>query len=339
MKKSILLIAICLITIAHGAMCNAKDYAYPYFGKVFRSFVADSYRENGKGSPDDFYRWFAVAYSKSAMGYQGVKRTDLKDFVNAESLKIKAMPSGAAKAEEELRLCAYLHRIIKKTITRFSLDRGFEFSNTERLGERQCLLQSVLISSLLQQMNVDAGVVMVYRNIAGDYSFNGHVTVLARLSTGRDIIVDASDPTPFVKHKGIFTRAEKYTYLAPVYAQGSSKIVGYRNTQGKLFNNRQVLPLDVQYIRSQFYYYRGERTPGGVISAKKTAQGLARSAYYFGKSVRLSPANALAEYMLGRTYELQRQMAKARACYSKALDLQRSYGWVPAGIHQALARI
>ncbi len=323
--------------LTSGAYGSGSGGAYPYLGKTFRTFVQDSYTEGHKGNHEKFYKWFRTAFNKSAPEYKGVSARDLPLFLDAEKLRLEAIKNLKAKAAEEIRLGAYLHKVIKKTILKFSLDRGFEFHAVERLGERQCLLQAVLIAGLLQQMGAKAGVVMVYRNITGQYSFNGHVATLLRLADGKDIIIDASDPTPFVKQQGILAQTKKYGYLSPVYMKDSSRITAYRTNLGKQVKTSEVTPLDVQYVRSQFYYYRGERAPGGVIASRKTKSGLTASAYFLKKSIKLSPSNALSTYMLGKTYTDQGNPGKAAVEYQKALKLQQSYGWIPQGIRDALA--
>jgi len=338
MKKYLLLIALGMLILASGAYGAGSGGTYPYLGKTFRTFVQDSYTEGHKGKPEQFYTWFDNAFAQYAPEYKGVNTSELPKFLNAEKIRIQAIKNPSTRAAEELKLGAYLHSVIKKTIRKFSLDRGFEFHAVERLGERQCLLQAVLIAGLLQQMGAKAGVVMVYRNITGQYSFNGHVATLLRLSDGKDIIVDASDPIPFVKQQGILAQTKKYGYLTPVYAKDSSQISAYRTNFGKQVKTSEVTPLDVKYVRSQFYYYRGERAPGGVLAPKKTEAGLTASAYFLEKSVKYSPANALATYMLGKTYTDQGKPDKALIQYQKALKLQQSYGWVPQGIKSALSK-
>src|SRR4029079_16762051 len=91
------------------------------------------------------------------------------------------------RAEAEQVLGGTIHRIIKKVIPKFSLQHGFEFYQAKDLGERQCFLQSVLVSGLLQRAGIDSGVVMVYKNIAGEATNNGHAVAVARLTNGDDI--------------------------------------------------------------------------------------------------------------------------------------------------------
>ncbi len=89
-------------------------------------------------------------------------------------------------------------------LPKFSLDRGYEFRHSVDRLERQCFLQSVLIAGLMQRMGMEAGVVMIYRNQKGEASNLGHATVVLKLDNGRDIMVDASDPHPFMRHRGVF---------------------------------------------------------------------------------------------------------------------------------------
>lgn len=325
-----------LTVLALTAQGTCFVAAYSYRGKTFRTFVEDSYVEGHKGDPQQFFDWFAAAFAKSAPRYKGINEKDLAGFLDAEKARIDRIKDARARAAEEIRLGEYLHKVVKKTIPLFSLEHGFEFHAAQRLGQRQCLLQAVLIAGLLQQMHVDAGVVMVYRSVRGEYSFNGHVTTLVKLSDGSDIMVDASEQEPFVRHEGILARTTKYCCLNPIYAKDSPRIVGYRTCFGRRVKPAEVSPLDTNYVRSQFYYYRGERAPDGILAARPTKAGLAASAYFLGRSVKLSPANSLAVYMLGRTYAAQGKTDLAMMCYQKAFKLQQSYGWIPSGITDAL---
>ena len=118
-------------------------------------------------------------------------------------------------------------------LPKFSLDRGFEFHHAVGNRERQCFLQSVLMAGLLQRMGAEAGVVMIFKSQLGQTSNLGHAAVVLKLSSGRDVIVDASDPTPFIPHQGVFARVSGYRFLTPVYAMDSPQIVSYRVMSGK----------------------------------------------------------------------------------------------------------
>jgi hypothetical protein len=237
-----------------------------------------------------------------------------------------------------MALGAWLHRMVKSTIPRFSLDRGFEFCSVVRYGERQCFLQAVLIAGLLQRSGVRAGVAMVYRNLHGQETNNGHAVTLVRLSDGRDLIVDASDPEPFARQQGLYVRAGGYRYVDPVYEGRTGRIASYRTVpeKGKL-SPAQVRTLDLAFIRSQFWYYRGERREGGLLSRAKTPAGLAAAAADLRKSVSLCPRNPLAVYMLGRVYHAQGKAEEAHRLFERAHRLYAAAGWVPAGPRQYLA--
>ena len=85
------------------------------------------------------------------------------------------------------------------------------------------------------------------------------------------------------------------------------------------------------FIRSQFYYYRGERVEGGVLAMSKTPQGLEKAARNLRISVELCPRNPLSVYMLGRACLAQGSADEARACLERANALYEKFGWVPAG--------
>jgi hypothetical protein len=193
------------------------------------------------------------AYRRSPVRLTGRQKPSLTGALAHVRQDLGRIKEPDRRAEAEAALGARLYRLVKTMIPRFSLDRGFEFTNVVRYGERQCFLQAVLIASLLQRMSVDAGVVMVYRSVHGQESNNGHAVTLLRLANGQDVIVDASEREPFAHQKGLFVRCGGYQYVEPVFAHGSGRIIRYRLTSGKgLVENSRVQTLDLPFLHSQF---------------------------------------------------------------------------------------
>lgn len=318
----------------------SQKAAFPYHSRRFDALVGESSRCCGVGKSNDFYKWLNEKYETSGFKLPGKERLSLNEALTAEKRELASMRDLNAKANAEIQVGERLHRLIKTIIPRFSLERGFEFSNVVRYGERQCFLQSAIIAGLMQEMGINAGVVMVYRNPRGEESNNGHAIVLVKLPNGRDTVVDASDPEAFIRQQGLFIRSIDYQYVNPVYDAKSPTIDSYTlASNGKALDTTQVLPLDYSFIRSQFWYYRGERAPGGVFAAKPTAEGLKSSAYALRTSVWLCPKNPLAVYMLGRAYMLQGNKVEAKKRFYAANDLYARYGWVPPGEKSALAMV
>jgi hypothetical protein len=170
--------------------------AYAYHGARFNRLLADSHQSTGTAEVHDFYKWMSRAYWASGARFPGREKLGFDQLLRARKRELKAIKDPAAKTRAEIALGAWLHKLVKMTIPKFSLERGFEFCNVIKCGERQCLLQSALIAGLLQEMGADAGTVMVYRNAQGQESNNGHAAVLLKLPDGRDLIVDASDREP-----------------------------------------------------------------------------------------------------------------------------------------------
>ena len=315
---------------AAGGRTDTVSPAYPYSKSgVFASFVVESFRVSGAKNPDADARLF-FHYMGSAIP---VSMDDAKKSAVTTTTTIQA------RAAAERAVCAALHKAIKKQIPRFSLDRGFEFTNTAKRGERQCYLQSVVIAALLQRAGIPAGVAMVSRNENGDYCNNGHVVAVARLSDNTDLVVDASEKTPFIAHQGLMVVVPAtggYSYVAPVYDK-THRITAYRSLRtGKTLPPSDVALLDVPFLRSQFTYYRGERTPGGLFTAPLvTATGLARSEQRLAQSVRECPRNPLAVYMLGRVQERRGNPVAAQKSYNNAYGLYLRYGWIPDEMNRA----
>jgi hypothetical protein len=315
------------------------DY-YPYQGEHFRNLLEDSFQAGGKGETKDFYLWMNQAFQSYEARTPGGSRSSLTGWLETEKITLSQLSNKEKKSAAEVALGAELHKMIKTIIPRFSLERGFEFCNVINCGERQCFLQAVLIAGLLQEMGVEAGVVMVYRNIQGATSNNGHAVTLVRLPDGQDLIVDASEPEPFPRQQGLFAKASDYIYLRPIYAGASPRIVAYQTAAGgRRLTCRQAKTLDFAFLRSQFYYYRGERAPGGILSQKQTSAGLKASLLALRTSVALCPSNPLAVYMLGRVYYAQGNLPQARIFLRKAQQLYSRFGWVPPSVkeYRALA--
>ncbi len=326
-----------MLQAASGAFAAGRADAlsprYPYGATgTFASFVAESFRVAGAKSPE--------TASRSFFTYMG---DAIPASMDAAKVRLDAITDLKARADKERVLCTSLHKSLKKQIPRFSLDRGFEFSNTVKLGERQCFLQSVVIASLLQRAGVAAGVAMVWRNEKGDFCNNGHAVTVARLADGSDILVDASDPTPFMTHRGLMVRVPAqggYAYVEPVY-DNAHRITAYRSLRaGKTVPPPAVALLDEAFLRSQFTYYRGERTPGGLFTPPlATAKGLAQSERRLKQSVSECPQNPLAVYMLGKVQERLGENIPASKSYTRAYSLYSRYGWVPDEEIRALAAI
>jgi len=345
-KAALAVVAVCLMTAAALALASSAARApvaeraslFPYGSNSFAQLVADSYRYTGAGNPTAFFDWMASGYQRFASRDIDREPPSIHQFLEANRRRLEATTNRHARAELELHIASRLHGMVKVLVPRFSLERGFEFSYAARTGERQCLLQSALIASMLQKVGARAGVVMVYRNGAGAESNNGHAAVLLKLTDGQDVIVDASDPEPLANHQGILARCSDYCYLVPIYRPGSGRrIVGYLTEAGRhKVAVARVLPLDYPYVRSQFWYYRGERAKGGLLSAQKSAEGLRVAKRCFRTSVSICPHNALATYMLGRVELAEGHVADARALLHRAYALYVRDGWVPQGPQQYL---
>ncbi|WP_460171064.1 tetratricopeptide repeat protein [Thermus sp. FJN-A] len=286
--------------------------AFPLRSEAFRVLVADSYREVS-GAPA-FLPWLEEAYAR----------------VFGEPLD-RALQRQKARGNP-LEAARWAFVLVKRLLPRFSLEEGYEFAYAALKGERQCLLQAVLVQGLLQEAGFSAGVFMVWRNPEGKESNLGHAVAVLRLR-GRDYLVDPSEPIPFPRHQGLFVEtAEGYRFVVPVYARDGS-IVGYR-FQGRSLRPEEVRPLSFAFLRSQFYYYRGEQARGGVFAKPPTPTGLKRSLTMLERATALDPKNPLARYVLGLTKRKLRQ--GGRADLEAAYHLYQAYGHVPEGPARAL---
>lgn len=326
-----------LIFLCGSALANnaPRDPSFPYRGTVFSGFVEQSFSLFGKEDPTDFYVWFEKACAQNG--------TNLIETLKGEKETLSSITDTPEKSLKERDFCAKLHRLVKQAIPKFSLDRGFEFYYTMKNGERQCFLQSVLLSGLLQEAGIPAGVVMVFRNEAGKESNNGHAVTLVHLADGHDLLLDASEPVPFARHQGLFVRMlgnPSYRYVIPVYDASDIDVIDrYKAASGNgSFSTSDVLTLDIAFLNSQFWYYRGERTHGGLVLGPKTPKGLAAAEKAFRKSLSYCPDNPLTVIMLGRDLSALGKTQEARLQFQRAYALYRQFGWIPGGLRLLIAK-
>ncbi|WP_353513536.1 hypothetical protein [Thermus sp. LT1-2-5] len=306
MKRLFTLLALCLSLFAR---------AFPLDSPAFATLVQDSYREVPGAPP--FRAWWEEAY-RHAFG---------QTLQEALRRQAKAPPLQAA---------TWAFQAIKRLLPRFSLEEGYEFAYAARKGERQCLLQAVLVQGLLEEAGFRAGVYMVYENPEGKRSNLGHAVAVLRLGN-RDYLVDPSEPTPFPRHRGLLVAtAQGLRFAEPQYG-GDGAILAYRTREGTL-TPTQVEPLPFAYVRSQFYYYRGEQAKGGVLRGPRSPQGLARSEAMLRKAVALAPENPLALYLLGLALGKEGKAGEAKEALRRAAALYQTYGWVPPGVEAALSK-
>ena len=306
------------------ALAPTAAASFPYHGPTFDSFVKDSYRVAGRKNPNEFY---------ATMDARAVKAGLPTWAAWAQRNRPTGTPENARDAG------AAVWKRIKKTITKFSLDRGFEFTNAVVTNERQCYLQSIIVAGELQRAGYRAGVAMVWSNPKGQTSNNGHAVAVVRTGA-KDLVVDCSEPKPFEVHKGLFVRmGGGYRYVEPVY-DAQEWITGYRLAgTGRTVAPSAITMLDLPFLRSQFDYYRGERAIGGVIAKAKTPAGLRASERFYAKSLMECPANPLTRAMLARTLVAEGRPAEAEAQRRKALNEYAAYGWTPNDLKRPLVAV
>ncbi len=184
---------------------------------------------------------------------------------------------------------------------------------------------------MLQSAGVKAGSVMVWKNREGQVSNLGHMVSVMRLADGRDVLVDASEPTPFYPHVGLFAPVNgQYRFIEARYNPDNT-ISRYQVLNGELVEPSTVQLLPWNYIRSQYFYYRGERVPGGFINGPKTPEGQAASVGFLEQALKLAPENPLATYVLGLVYQRQGKLDVGAKLIAQAYQMYQRDGFVPDG--------
>lgn len=313
------------------------DAQYPYHSRRFLQLLEESYNEHASREAAKFYAWMEEAYKHSSRRFPGKESLAFSTLLPSLKHELSGISDPLRKAERETEICAWLHGLIKEIIPKFNLDTGYEFYNAVKLAERQCFLQSVLIAGILQDAGMNAGVAMVYKSMQGQVSNNGHAVTLVKLADEKDVLVDASDKEPFAAHQGLFAKGQHYLYVIPVYEKKSVKIQYYMAaSENKNLSAAHIKALDFSFVRSQFWFYRGERAKGGLLSKVKTKEGLKASERALKKSIRICPRNPLSVYTLGKIYLMEKKVAKARRLFERARNLYAAFGWVPDGVKEFL---
>lgn len=307
-----------------------------YGGKNFNALAAESYKL--AGLQGNFTDWLDAAYLKVGLPLKSgtAKGQTLGAALDARKAELKAA-KGQAKDALARETAVWAHIFIKKVVPKFSLERGFEFASIAQTGERQCLLQSTIIAALLQRAGLSAGLVMVWNSQSGQESNLGHVTSVLRLPGGAgDLEVDASDPTPTAKHRGVLAWAEGGSRFLKASFGPGDVITAYARADGRgTVKPAELSFLSLGYARSQFDYYRGERAIGGLLgtgTGKASAEGLKLSEKWLKAALAEEPNNALAAGVLGNVWRKEGRNTEARAQYLKAAKIYAAQGHTPAGM-------
>lgn len=343
-----LIITLMLSAWAQERPLSAQEQ-YPYGSAAFDRFVRDSSAWSAeKGSkPDDFYKTFDAAARKVGENSRadGLAQKGVVGYLTAEKARIAGITAPADKAAAQTELSATVFRIVKKALPAFSLDRGFEFTSAAKSNERQCLLQAVLAAGMLQKAGVPAGIAMVWKSERGEISNLGHCIAVVRLADGNDRILDISSDRhtnfiPDLPHQGLFladAKGDGYRFVEPQF-DAARRITAYKLTgTGKRTPTDTIALLDAAFVRSQFYYYRGERASGHLIWSPVEPATLPRSADALTRSIQICPQNPLAMYMLGKVLVWQGKAADAQPRFVEAHRLYRAQGRVPDSAQEVYA--
>jgi hypothetical protein len=343
------ILALALWEGRHIARANGHfSESYPYGSEQLDAFIRNSYAETGRPYYKEFYAWMNESYKnwrdyalqEQTFPFPGAEKLGFMEMCEWARRGIESRGEGASREKEEIKLASGVHTIIKGIITRFSLQRGYEFANVVQYGERQCFLQSVLIASILQSAAMEAGVIMVYKNERGEESNNGHAVVLVRLNGNEDVLVDASEPTPFAHHQGLFCNsADGTVYVEPFYDNSGIFITSYTRASGAgTMARNEIKCQDLPFLESMFDVYRGEWVAGGFHDGAKSKDGMNQAGRYFLRGIKLCPENPLAVYFYGRVQEELKDKDLASAYFLQAQRLYQKSGWVPEGLKERLRK-
>lgn len=321
---------------------DPAPFPHPYAGEAFDRLVDDSCSATGAMDRNAFHQWMAARLLTIGRSWPyGRDAADWETFLKAQREDMESTGDLRQRARKQHALAAWLHATVKKALPNYDLEHGFELAYAARDRQRQCLMGSLLISSLLQAAGVDAGMMMMNQNVDGEFTNNTHVVAVMKLANGNDAVVDASYGWVNVAHRGLMGMDSdgRYRYVRPIYTPDGGEIMAYREEPTRRQQStKDVRPLDAAFALSQIYYYRGERTPGGVLAKRTSREGLDRSVRFFDASLALAPRNPLPAYMLAKAYELQGRREDAFRQYTHARNLYGQAGWTPDEVSRALNR-
>ena len=196
---------------------------------------------------------------------------------------------------------------------------------------------------MLQRAGVPAGIAMVWKSDRGDVSNLGHCVAVLRLADGNDRILDLSSDAktewiPDLPHQGLFLAdATGLKFVEPQFDK-TNRILAYKLTgTGKSVKPSAIRPLSAAFVRSQFYYYRGERAPGHVIWDPVEQSSLPRAVDALTRSLKECPENPLSTYMLGKVLAWQGKKEEAQLRFVDAHRLYRAQGRVPDSAQEVFA--
>lgn len=305
-------------------LSDSASFAYPLDSEKFDTLVADSYKVAGNAEQAEFKKCWTKAFESAGLGSP-------EEWARQTRVRLAKTTN---RTEIQRLAAVQVFRVVKKSLPTFDLDRGYEFTNAAENGQRQCLLQSVLIASTLQQAGLDAGCVMVWSNERGEVSNLGHVATFVKLNNGRQMLVDASDPGPFATHAGLFLvdgTKNTYRFVRPNYDK-DREIEAFATADSAPLDPKEMFKaLDYDYLRSQFDFYRAERIPGGFLDHHAEPEPLKKSLAFFEASVAKCDRNPLAMLCYGRT-QLRLGDARGAETIARARSLYEAYGWLPPGI-------
>jgi hypothetical protein len=320
------------LTVAAAEGAKRKTPAqFPYGSEAFEVFVNDSYRLAGQDAPKPFAAWMDERLRR-------IQNQPWIAWINTHRSSIRSAPPEERLAKEGAVLLE-IWRLVKELLPNYCLTRGFEFTYAVRYAERQCFLQSVIVTAMLQAVGFDAGIIMVNQNPNGDFTNNGHAVPLVRVSDGASVMLDASYPIPYPRHRSVFvldTVEGRYRYVRPVYDERGA-VVGFRDGQ-ETWSPDRAAGLDFDFLRSMFDYYRGERAAGGVLARQPTARGLAESLAHFERGMTRCDENPLLVFMLARTLRLAGRHEEGMARLVQAQELYEAFGWVPVNVRDEFRR-
>jgi len=341
-----------ILCLTHPANAQERTLTtseqFAYGSSAFDRFVRDSYAWTNVPAGDipPFYKAFDTGSRKVAEDARatGLSEKGVSAYLTSEKARISAISDVTKRAAAQTELSATIFRVVKKALPLFSLDRGFEFTSATELRERQCLLQSVLAAGMLQKAGVPAGVAMVWKSERGAISNLSHVVAIVRMADGADRVLDISSDrktkfVPDLPHQGLYLSdgANGYRFVEPQY-DDSHRITAYRLTgTTQEVKPESMRPLDTSFIRSQFFYYRGERAGGHLIWSPLDPRSLTISVDAFTRSLKECPQNPLTTYMLGKVLAWQGKNAEAQNQFVAAYRLYRAQGRVPDSAQEVYA--
>jgi len=209
--------------------------APPYRAATGRDLVSQVYAKRPVQNPLELLDRFEAAY-----------RAQWGEALAEALARHRTQLAGFSDLKETVALqlasAAWLHRMVQRVV---SHPRPKPKSAFDPPGLWACISPwSVLLTGLLQELGLDAGIALEVR---------GRAVTILRLASGHDVLLDAANPTPFSQPGALLiwdSLAQDYRWVEVGYEADGSITSYTRQGDAWLLRPSDITPLSPAFLRS-----------------------------------------------------------------------------------------